>query len=72
MSPIVKRIVFGLSVFVVFLVIALVLKLVSGQQLNVESIPNLFSSTDLLLGLVVALVVTMNHERKTKNSKKQE
>ncbi|MBN2764837.1 MAG: hypothetical protein JXR27_00575 [Paludibacteraceae bacterium] len=66
MSALSKKIIFGISVFTVFMIIATVLKLVSGQQTEEGILFGLFSETDLLLGLAVAVLVTYNRERKRK------
>ena len=66
MSPIFKSILFGVGVFVIFSAIALVLKLATGKELDAEYL-GLFSKTDLMLGLAVAVIVTLNHERKKKS-----
>lgn len=64
MSPIFKSILFGLGVFTIFAVIALILKLATNHQPVDAEYFGLFTNTDLMLGLVVATVVTINHERK--------
>ena len=66
MSPFAKKILFAISVFAVFMILATVLKLVSGQQSEEGLILGLFSETDLLLGVAVAALVTFNRERKKK------
>ena len=66
MSPFAKKILFAISVFAVFMVLATVLKLISGQQNEEAVIFGMFSETDLLLGVAVAALVTFNRERKRK------
>ena len=66
MSPFAKKILFALSVFAVFMILATVLKLISGQQNEEAVILGMFSETDLLLGVAVAALVTFNRERKRK------
>ncbi|OIP85264.1 MAG: hypothetical protein AUK44_00235 [Porphyromonadaceae bacterium CG2_30_38_12] len=59
-----KIIVFGLGVFIVFAVIASGLKLVSHQYPIAGALGGLFTKNDLVLGVLVAIVVTITHERK--------
>lgn len=66
MSPFAKKILFAISVFAVFMILATVLKLISGQQNEEAEILGMFSETDLLLGVAVAALVTFNRERKRK------
>lgn len=66
MSPFAKKILFAISVFAVFMILATVLKLISGQQNGEAVILGMFSETDLLLGVAVAALVTFNRERKRK------
>lgn len=66
MSPFAKKILFAISVFAVFMILATVLKLISGQQNEEAVILRMFSETDLLLGVAVAALVTFNRERKRK------
>ncbi|NCB69512.1 MAG: hypothetical protein EOM47_11785 [Bacteroidia bacterium] len=66
MSPFAKKILFAISVFAVFMILATVLKLISGQQNEEAVILGMFSETDLLLGVAVAALVTFNRERKRK------
>jgi hypothetical protein len=66
MSPFAKKILFAICVFAVFMILATVLKLISGQQNEEAVILGMFSETDLLLGVAVAALVTFNRERKRK------
>jgi hypothetical protein len=69
MPPIVKTLIFGVIAFVIFTILAVLLKLISGQFPEENAFLGIFTETDLFLGLVVAVVVTFSHERK-KNLKK--
>ena len=64
MHPILKTILFGLGVFVIFSTIAIILKLVSNQTPEEDAYFGLFTNSDIMLGLVVAVAVTFSHERK--------
>ena len=66
MSPIFKTILYGIGVFAIFSIIALILKLATNHEPVDADYFGLFTNTDLMLGLVVAVVVTINHERKKK------
>ena len=55
---------YGLSVFLVFITIAIILKRVTHQVPTENEIFGLFTKTDLLLGLAVSLGVTVSHEKK--------
>jgi len=57
---------YGLGVFFVFITIAIILKRSTNQLPTENDIFGLFTRTDLLLGLVVAFVVTFSHEKKKK------
>ena len=69
MPSIVKTLIFGVIAFLIFTIIAVLLKLISGQLPQENALLGIFTETDLLLGLVVAVVVTFSHERR-KNMKK--
>ncbi len=69
MPSILKTLLFGVGVFVVFITIATILKYASHQMPQENAIFGLFTQTDLMLGLVVAIVVTFSHERKKKIKK---
>ncbi len=69
MPPIVKTLIFGVIAFLIFTIIAFLLKLISSQLPQENALLGIFTETDLLLGLVVAVVVTFSHERR-KNMKK--
>jgi hypothetical protein len=69
MPDIVKKLFFGLVAFIIFTLIAVILKYTTGQLPQEDAFLGIFTETDLLLGLVVAVVVTFSHERR-KNLKK--
>jgi len=64
MTPFYKTILYGIGVFSLFTTIALILKLVSHQKPVDADYFGLFTNSDLLLGLVVSVVVTIAHKRK--------
>ncbi len=66
MHPVLKTILYGLGVFVIFTTIAIILKLVSNQAPEKDAYFGLFTKSDLMLGLVVAFFVTLRYEQKKK------
>lgn len=66
MHPVLKTILYGLGVFVIFTTIAIILKLITNQTLEKDAYFGLFTKSDLMLGLVVAFFVTLRYEQKKK------
>lgn len=66
MPPFVKTILYGIGVFSLFTIFAVVLKLISGFEPQDDAYFGLVTNRDLLLGLAVAVVVTLNHMRRMK------
>lgn len=66
MPPFVKTILYGIGVFSLFTVFALILKLISGYKPVEDAYFGFFTNNDLWLGLAVAVVVTLNHKRRMK------
>jgi len=69
MHPKLQTLLFGLGVFVVFTTFAVVLRQLTSITVENLEYFGLLSKRDIFLGLIVALVVTFNHERR-KNSKR--
>ena len=67
MPSFIKNLLYGISVFGVFIVIAATLKLISGNTPENADYFGLFTNSDITLGLVVAVVVTFTHIKKMKN-----
>jgi len=68
MHPKLQTLLFGLGVFAVFTTFAVSLRYFTSSTPQSFEYFGIISKKDILLGLIVALVVTFNHERK-KNSK---
>jgi hypothetical protein len=66
MPPFIKTVLFGLGVFAIFTTLAIILKLVTNHTPVEGEYFGLFTNSDIMLGLVVAIVVTLSHERKKK------
>lgn len=65
MSPLIKNILYGIGVFSLFSVIALLLKFATNYTPIGNEVLGYFTTSDLMLGVVVAIVVTLAHVRKT-------
>ena len=65
-SPKLRPILYGFGVFAVFTILSVVLKIITHRVYTDAQYLGIFSNKDLLLGLVVALVLTFTHERKKK------
>ncbi len=66
MSPIIKNVLYGIGVFSLFSVIALLLKYATNYTPIGNEVVGNFTSSDLMLGVVVAIVVTFAHIKKTR------
>jgi len=66
MHPKIKILLYGLSVFLIYTVLAIVLRLITHHVPTEEEYFGLISNKDLLLGLMLALVLTFTHERRKK------
>jgi hypothetical protein len=64
MSPTIKTILYGIGVFSLFTTIALILKLATNHKPVDADYFGLFTNSDLMLGVVVAVAVTIAHKRK--------
>ena len=69
MHPKLKPVIYGIGVFIVYALLTYILRLVSNRFPENADIFGLFTSNDLLLGLVVAIVLTFSNERKKKLKK---
>ena len=66
MHPIIKTGLYGLSVFAIFTILAIVLRLVTNHTPVEGEYFGLISNKDILLGCALAFVLTFTHERKKK------
>jgi len=64
--PKLKPILYGIGVFIVFTSLMAILKLITHRISSDAEYFGLFTNQDLLLGVVVAAVLTFSHERKKK------
>lgn len=61
-----KPILYGLSVFAIYTILILILRYFSHFKPDDSEILGVFSKNDILLGVLVAVVLTFSHERKKK------
>ncbi|NDP22740.1 MAG: hypothetical protein GZ091_16925 [Paludibacter sp.] len=66
MSSKFKPILYGLGVFAVYALLTYILRLVTDRMPANAEIMGIFTTNDLLLGIVVSFVLTFSHERKKK------
>lgn len=66
MQPIIKTVLYGLSVFAIYAIFVLVLRQVTNHVPTQDDYLGLFSIKDILLGLLLAVVLTFTHIRKQK------
>ncbi len=64
--PKLKPFIYGLGVFVVYIILVLLLRYFSNFEPVKTDFFGLFSKNDILLGFVVAMILTFSHERKKK------
>jgi hypothetical protein len=64
--PKIQPILYGVSVFIVFATLMIIIKLITHRIPTEAEYFGLFSNNDLLMGVVVAIILTFSHERKKK------
>jgi len=64
MHPKLKTVLYGLSVFAIYTALAIVLRIVSHHVPEENEYFGVISNKDLLLGLMLAFVLTFTHERR--------
>lgn len=64
MPALLKTFLYGASVFVIFTTVAVALKLITNKTGDPEAYFGLMTNNDLMIGVVVAVAVTISHERK--------
>lgn len=62
--PKLKPIIYGTTVYVIYLAITFLLKYFTHKTFLGDEWIGIFTKNDLLIGIVVALVVTFTHEQK--------
>jgi len=62
--PKLKPILYGLGVFTIFMTISVLMKIISHRIYIDAEYFGLISNKDLMLGLIIAFVVTFTHERR--------
>ena len=66
MHPVLKTFLYGLSVFIIYTIVVLILRQVINHTPTDYEYFGLFSKKDFLLGLFLAVVLTFTHEKKKK------
>ncbi len=66
MPALLKTLLYGASVFVIFTILAVALKLITNKGGDENAYFGLMTNSDLMIGVVVAVAVTISHERKKK------
>ena len=66
MHPKLKIVLYGLSVFVIYTILAIALRMVTHHIPTEEEYFGLISNKDLMLGLMLAFALTFTHERRKK------
>lgn len=61
-----KPVLYGLGVFAVYILLTYILRLVTNRMPIDAEFLGVFTTNDLLLGLVVSIILTFSHERKKK------
>lgn len=64
--PKIKPLLYGISVFIVFSTLVAVMKLVTKRIPTNAEYFGLYTQKDILLGAIVAVILTFSHERKKK------
>lgn len=64
--PKLQPIIYGVVVFVIFTILSIILKIVTKHQSTDADYFGILTNKDLLMGVVVAVIVTLSHEKKKK------
>jgi len=64
MHPKLKIVIYGLSIFVIYTILAIVLRYITHHIPQEDEYLGLISNKDLLVGIGLAIVLTFTHERK--------
>jgi hypothetical protein len=64
--PKIQPILYGVGVFIIFTSLMIIIKLITHRIPTEAEYFGLFSNNDLLMGVVVAIILTFSHERKKK------
>lgn len=66
MHPKLKIVLYGLSIFVIYTILAIGLRYITHHISQEDEYFGLISNKDLLVGIGLAIVLTFTHERKKK------
>ncbi len=64
MHPKLKPVIYGLGVFTVYVLLTYVLRIIFKRTTSDATIFGVYSTNDLLIGLLLAVVLTFSHQRR--------
>jgi len=64
MHPKLKPVMYGLGVFTVYVLLTYVLRIIFKRTTSDATIFGVYSTNDLLIGLLLAVVLTFSHQRR--------
>jgi len=64
MHPKLKPVIYGLGVFTVYVLLTYVLRIILKRTTSDATIFGVYSTNDLLIGLLLAVVLTFSHQRR--------
>lgn len=70
MNPKLRLFLYGIGVFIVYLILTAVVILISGRNPENPILFGIYTKEHLLIGLAVAVVLSLSHDRKMKMMKK--
>ncbi len=70
MNSILRLVLYGIGVFVVYLILIALVVWVSGNHSENAILFGIYTKQHFLIGLAVAIVLTISHDRKMKMMKK--
>ena len=66
LPPKIRPVLYAIGIFIVFTVLMVIIKLITHKIPTETEYFGLFSNNDLLMGGIVAIILTFSHERKKK------
>ena len=70
MNPKLRLFLYGIGVFIVYLILTAAVILISGRNPENPILFRIYTKEHLLIGLAVAVVLSLSHDRKMKMMKK--
>jgi hypothetical protein len=66
MPPKLKPVLYGIVVFLIYALLTWILRMLTGRMPENPEFLGIYTTNDLLLGLVVAVVLTISNQKKKK------